>query len=92
MPARPIRAVHVTAYAWANDDLRRAVLELAREKKINAVELDLKDESGEDRAFHEAKIATARFFADRELVVAGALRRKVEAGAESVMALPLEAF
>ncbi len=49
-------------------------------------------EAGEDRAFHEAKIATARFFADRELVAAGALRRKVEAGAESLMALPVEAF
>ena len=35
---------------------------------------------------------TARFFAERELVAAGALRRKVEAGAESVMALPVEAF
>ena len=52
----------------------------------------LAGEAGEDRAFHEAKIATARFFADRELVAAGALRRKVEAGAESLMALPVEAF
>ena len=39
----------------------------------------------EDKAFHEAKLTTARFFAARELVVAGALRRKVEAGADSVM-------
>ena len=52
----------------------------------------LKDEAGEDGAFHEAKIATARFFADRELVAASALRGKVEAGAESLMALPVEAF
>jgi hypothetical protein len=52
----------------------------------------LKKEAGEDKNFHEAKIATARFFADRELVSAGALRRKVEAGAESLMALPVEAF
>ena len=52
----------------------------------------LKDEAGEDSAFHEAKIATARYFADRELVTAGALRRKVEAGADSLMALPIEAF
>jgi alkylation response protein AidB-like acyl-CoA dehydrogenase len=52
----------------------------------------LKDEAGEDRAFHEAKLATARFVADRELVAAGSLRRKVEAGAESLMALPVEAF
>jgi alkylation response protein AidB-like acyl-CoA dehydrogenase len=52
----------------------------------------LKDEAGGDKGFHESKVATARFFADRELVAAGALRRKVEAGAESLMALPVEAF
>ena len=52
----------------------------------------LKDESGEDRAFHETKIATARFYAQRELVSADALRRKVEAGAETLMKMPVEAF
>jgi hypothetical protein len=52
----------------------------------------LKDESAEDRAFHETKLATARFYASRELVAADALRRKVEAGAHSVMAMPVEAF
>jgi alkylation response protein AidB-like acyl-CoA dehydrogenase len=60
--------------------------------KMAGVSSKLKDEAGEDRSFHEAKIVTAGFFADRELVTAGALRRKVEAGAESVMALPEEAF
>jgi len=60
--------------------------------KMAGVSAKLKDDASEDRAFHEAKIATARFFAERELVAAGALRRKVEAGAESLMALPVEAF
>jgi len=60
--------------------------------KMAAASARLKDEAGEDRAFHETKIATARFYASRELVGAQALRRKVEAGAESVMALPVEAF
>ena len=46
-PEQPIRSVHVTAYAWANEELREGVLELVRAKRINAVELDLKDESGE---------------------------------------------
>ena len=46
----------------------------------------------EDRGFHEAKLATAQFYADRELPAASAHRRKVEAGAESVMALPEHAF
>ena len=45
-----------------------------------------------DAAFADAKLATARFFATRELVAADALRRKVEAGADSVMAMPVEAF
>lgn len=46
-PAAPVRAVHVTAYGWANDELREGVMALISAKKINAVELDLKDESGE---------------------------------------------
>jgi hypothetical protein len=60
--------------------------------KMAGVSARLKSEGGEDASFHDAKLATARFFADRELVAAGALRRKVEAGAESLMALPVEAF
>jgi hypothetical protein len=46
-PKQPVRAVHVTAYGWANDALRAGVLELIRQGRINAVELDLKDEAGE---------------------------------------------
>ncbi|WNO52815.1 acyl-CoA dehydrogenase C-terminal domain-containing protein [Stakelama saccharophila] len=44
--------------------------------------------SGEgDAAFLEAKLVTARFFAERIMPDAGALRRKIEGGSESVMAL-----
>jgi alkylation response protein AidB-like acyl-CoA dehydrogenase len=46
----------------------------------------------EDRPFHEAKLITARFYAERILPQAGAERRKIEAGSESLMALPAEAF
>jgi hypothetical protein len=46
----------------------------------------------EDRGFHEAKLVTARFFAERIMPEAGALRRKIEAGGDTVMALPVEAF
>ena len=60
--------------------------------KMAGVAARLSGETGEDQRFHDAKIATARFFAERELVVAGALRRKVEAGADSLMAMPVEAF
>jgi hypothetical protein len=60
--------------------------------KMAGVSARLKQDGGEGEDFHDAKITTARFFAERELVSAGALRRKVEAGAESLMALPVEAF
>ena len=59
-------------------------LALAAERALN--------ERPDDRAFHEAKLATARFYAQRELPGSSALRRKVEAGAEIVMRVPLEAF
>jgi hypothetical protein len=45
-----------------------------------------------DAAFYEAKLVTARYFAERVMPDAGALRRKIEAGAEAMMALPAEAF
>jgi len=46
----------------------------------------------EDKAFHETKLAAARFFATRELPLSTALRRKVEAGAEALMKVPVDAF
>ena len=46
----------------------------------------------DDVAFCEAKLTTARYFADRYLPDAGALRRKIEAGADSMMELPADAF
>ncbi len=60
--------------------------------KMASVSSTLKDQAGEDKAFHETKIVTARYYAQRELVAAQMLRKKVEAGAESVMALSEEAF
>ncbi|MFI8973062.1 putative glycoside hydrolase [Nocardia asteroides] len=41
-----MRAVHVTAHAWSHEGLREAVLELAREGRIDTVQLDIKDEDG----------------------------------------------
>jgi hypothetical protein len=45
-PAMPTRAVHVTFYAWADPGLRSGVMRLVDEGRIDAVELDLKDETG----------------------------------------------
>ncbi|MCR2833898.1 acyl-CoA dehydrogenase C-terminal domain-containing protein [Parerythrobacter lacustris] len=48
--------------------------------------------SPDDPAFYQAKLATARYYMDRYLPDAGALRRKLEAGSDSMMALGEEAF
>jgi alkylation response protein AidB-like acyl-CoA dehydrogenase len=47
---------------------------------------------GEDSQFMQAKIATARFYADHILVKAPGIRDAIVEGADSVTALPLEAF
>jgi hypothetical protein len=45
-----------------------------------------------DAAFLDAKLVTARFYAERIMPDAGALRRKIKGGAETLMALPEEMF
>jgi len=49
-------------------------------------------DSSDDRPFHEAKLVTARFYAQRELPMSSALRKKIEAGAETLMKIPAEVF
>ncbi len=48
--------------------------------------------AGEDLAFMQAKVATARFYAEHILVKASGLRDAIVHGGESACALPLEAF
>ncbi len=50
--------VHVTAAAWNHDGLRSSVLELIKEGRINAVQLDLKDEDG--RIGHRSNVPLAQ--------------------------------
>ena len=50
------------------------------------------DEGTSDEPFHDAKLVTARFYAQRELPLSTALRKKIEAGAETLMKIPAEAF
>jgi len=47
---------------------------------------------GQDKPFLEAKLVTARYFADRVMPEAGALRRQVEGGSEAMMALDPDQF
>src|SRR5690349_2814123 len=60
-------------------------------KIVAAAQRAISEGSG-DRNFHETKLTTARFYAARELGLSSALRRKIEAGAETVMKIPAEAF
>jgi alkylation response protein AidB-like acyl-CoA dehydrogenase len=48
--------------------------------------------AGDDVAFMQAKVTTARFYADHLLSKAGGLRDSIVEGADSVTALPLDAF
>ncbi|MFF3619132.1 putative glycoside hydrolase [Streptomyces sp. NPDC002467] len=53
-----IRAAHITAIGWGDDTLRGNVLSLVRSGKLNAVELDVKDEDGE--VGHASQVPLAR--------------------------------
>ena len=50
------------------------------------------DAGADDKAFYEAKTITARHFAESRFPEAGALRRKIEAGSDVLMAMPVESF
>ena len=71
-----LKLMGIVAGGW---QMARAAL--AAEKKVS-----------EDKAFYEAKIATARFYADHVLVQAPGLRNTVVNGAAGVMALSEEQF
>jgi hypothetical protein len=50
------------------------------------------DAGTEENGFYEAKLTSASYYVERFLPDAGALRRKLEAGSDNMMALPEEAF
>jgi hypothetical protein len=50
------------------------------------------DSAIEDKAFRNAKLITARFFAESIMPETVALRRKIEAGAGAMMAMPVNDF
>jgi hypothetical protein len=60
-------------------------------RALLAAEQQLTDGAG-DRPFLEAKVTTARFYAEHILCKAQAERDAIIEGAASVMALPIEAF
>jgi hypothetical protein len=60
--------------------------------KMAAASLTALDAGTADPDFFNAKLTTARFFAARVLPETASLRAQLEAGAETVMALPAEMF
>jgi alkylation response protein AidB-like acyl-CoA dehydrogenase len=52
----------------------------------------LLDEGDQEKDWLKAKLITARYFAERVMPDAGALRRKMEGGSDVLMALPPEMF
>jgi len=60
--------------------------------KLAAASKRALDAGATDKAFHGSKLTTAEFYARRELPMSVALRRKIEAGAETLMKMPAEAF
>ena len=60
--------------------------------RMAAAAARLKDAGEGEAAFLDAKLVTARYFAERALPTAGSLRGQIEAGADAVMALPPEMF
>jgi len=60
--------------------------------RMAAAAAKLKAAGEGDAAFLDAKLTTARYYAERIMPDAGALRRKIESGAETLMALPPEMF
>ena len=60
--------------------------------KLAAASKRALDAGATDKAFHDSKLTTAEFYARRELPMSVALRRKIEAGAETLMKMPAEAF
>ncbi len=60
--------------------------------RMAKVAADTLAEGTDNAKFYETKLVTARYFAERIMPEAGALRRKIEAGSEATMALEPEMF
>jgi hypothetical protein len=83
---------HAGAGAYAYMDLMGLVSLGWMWLKIAAASTRALADGDPDVAFHEAKLVTARFYAARELPTSIAHRRKIEAGADTLMKMPAEAF
>lgn len=83
---------HVGAGAYPYMELTGTVAIGLMWLRMAKAAVDALAEGAEDAKFYEAKLVTARFYAERVLPDAGALRRKIEGGSDAVMALAPEMF
>ena len=60
--------------------------------RMGKAAVQLLADGSDDAKYLEAKLVTGRFFAERIMPEAGALRRKIEGGSETLMALDPEMF
>lgn len=60
--------------------------------RMSQAAIEALDSGNDNVAFYETKLVTARYFSERFMPEAGALRRKIEAGSEAIMALAPEMF
>ncbi|MBI1180430.1 MAG: acyl-CoA dehydrogenase [Alphaproteobacteria bacterium] len=74
-----LRLMALVAMGWAWAQCARAAVQKLAASPANP-------------AFYEHKLITARFFFERMLPDTGSLLKKIESGADSLMALPAEAF
>src|SRR6476469_6466678 len=72
------------AGAYAYMDLMGLVAHVCVRLKMVAASQRAISEGDPDQEFHDAKLTTARFYAMRELPMSTALRKKIEAGAETL--------
>ena len=83
---------HAGAGAYAYQDLMGLVAFGWMWLKMAAAAKRGVDSGSGDEGFYQTKLDLADFYAKRELPTSGALRKKIEAGAETVMRVPEEVF
>ncbi len=68
------RSVHLTAFGWASAQLREPILQLLKDKKIDNIQLDIKDEDGIIGYQSEVPLAKAAGTGSDRYVAADALK------------------
>ncbi|MGQ0623428.1 MAG: putative glycoside hydrolase [Sporichthyaceae bacterium] len=69
------RSVHLTAFGWASSTLREPILQLLKDKKIDNIQLDIKDEDGIIGYQSEVPLAKAAGTGSDRYVAADALKQ-----------------